>query len=92
MVPVAVLTSQHKRRANSGKLTRSHVVRVVYSIRLIANYFYTESNVKTKVQSDLDENTQARMAVHIVPGWRRMSGDVFVPPDLGATTKARLPT
>ncbi len=44
------------------------------------------------VQSDLDEWTQARMAVHIVPGCRRVSGDLFVPPDLGATTKARLPT
>lgn len=60
-------TGQHKRRANSGELTRSHVVRVVYSIRLTANYFYMESKVKTKVQSDEDENTQA-MAVHIVPG------------------------
>jgi hypothetical protein len=92
MVPVAALLVNTKRRANNGKLTRSHVVRVVYSIRLIANYSYTESNEKTKVQSDLDENTQARMAVHIIPGWRRMSGDPFVPPDLGATTKARLPT
>jgi hypothetical protein len=68
MVPVAVLPVNTKRRANSEKLTGSHVVRVVYSIMLIENFFYMESNVKTKVPSDIDENTQARVAVHTVPG------------------------